>query len=658
MHDDRSLILEINVPYFILILLSLFCSSLALGETQTRGITIHETFTQATLGSHIDVFQDSTGNKTLKDMTDPDNPLPWVNHPTNTLIFGFRPETFWFKTVLNNDCNTERDLILEEAYPLIDDITVYGVVQGATLFTYMTGDQQPFRDRPILHPEFIFPISIPAKTSVDLYIRVKNTESLELPLTLFSRDSYIFHNNIKGKIEGIFYGFILVMALYNLSLFFFTQDKNYLYYVMFVISTFATCATQRGDFYALIYPGSVFLAHIMIPWSLLFTYATAILFLRNFLRVPEQLPRIDKVLDLLLYLAIFLAILISFMDYRTVIILIVLYQLPLTVTAFTVSFILSRRGQKTALIYLVGWSMLLLNIFGNMLAKVGLIHNDFFYIYGLRLGVAFELVIFSIALAYRYNEEKDMRIKTEQALSLEHQEKLVAQEKAYVTERTLRETREAMLRNQQALNENLEKMVQKRTYELESTMKDLETANSRLEALSEEDALTGLKNRRFFDNRLCEEWKRGMRLSEPIALLMIDIDYFKNINDTYGHAFGDHVLREVARIIAQTSRRSTDIAVRYGGEEFTLILTNTDQSGAIFIAKRLITEVRELVLEDRVSGLAVKVTISIGINCAIPPHGSHEHEFLHQADQALYYAKNQGRDKWAMVSENGFIDNE
>lgn len=628
---------------------------MAHGDTINHGVHVDSFFHKEKLGDHIQVLCDNTGSKTVADISASNNLLPWIKNTLPTINFGFRPETFWFKTVITNDCNTDRNLILEVAYPLIDDISVYGLKKQTCLFEYKTGDKKLFSDRPVLHPEFIFPITIPAKTSIDLYLRVKSTESLEVPLTLFSRESYDFHNNIKGKIEGMFYGFLLVMALYNLSLFFFTQDKNYIIYVLYVMSTFATFAAQRGDLYALAYPGSLFLAHTIIPWTLLLTYCTGIMFIRSFLRVHEHLPRHDKALLYLFCISFILAILVLFMDYRKVVILIVLYQFPLAVLAFSVSIRLSLLGQKTAQIYLAGWSILLLNLLGNMLAKVGLIHNDFFYVYGLRLGAAFELVIFSLALAYRYNEEKDIRIQAEQALSLERQEKLIAQERAYDSERTLRKTRETMLIHQQALNENLEMMVQKRTHELESTMKDLEKANTMLEALSEEDALTGLKNRRYFDKKLRDEWKRGMRVSEPIALLMIDIDHFKNLNDTYGHVFGDHVIREVTREIALTSRRNTDTAVRYGGEEFTLILANTDKDTALLIAKRLITSVRQLTFQDSVSGQNIKVTISIGINCEVPPYRSHESEFLERADRALYYAKDQGRDRWAMADKNGFI---
>lgn len=123
---------------------------------------------------------------------------------------------------------------------------------------------------------------------------------------------------------------------------------------------------------------------------------------------------------------------------------------------------------------------------------------------------------------------------------------------------------------------DLEGLVQKHTRELEIALKELSKKNEQLNDLSHTDALTGLKNRRFFDSTLSAEWTRAMREQKPLSLLIIDVDHFKKVNDTHGHVGGDELLRIIADILEKALHRATDFGIRYGGDEFAVILANTD----------------------------------------------------------------------------------
>lgn len=163
-----------------------------------------------------------------------------------------------------------------------------------------------------------------------------------------------------------------------------------------------------------------------------------------------------------------------------------------------------------------------------------------------------------------------------------------------------------------------------------------------IERLAITDGLTGLFNYRNFQERLLQEFSRFDRFSEPLSMLIIDLDYFKKINDTYGHPVGDTVLKGVADII-KTTIRNIDIPVRYGGEEFAVILIGTDANGAKNMAERL----RQAVMNTSFSagGNTFKVTISIGIS-TFPYHDvTSKEELIEKADQALYYAKREGRNR-------------
>jgi diguanylate cyclase (GGDEF)-like protein/PAS domain S-box-containing protein len=156
----------------------------------------------------------------------------------------------------------------------------------------------------------------------------------------------------------------------------------------------------------------------------------------------------------------------------------------------------------------------------------------------------------------------------------------------------------------------LAKQVAERTSELEAL-------NHKLEALSSTDGLTGIANRRRFDERMASEWARAMRVRRPLALLMLDVDLFKSYNDHYGHQAGDECLRSVAQVIDSSSRRSSDLAARYGGEEFALIAADTDAPSAMQLAEKIRHSI-ELLDLPHAGSPSGKVTISIGVSVVVP----------------------------------------
>jgi len=165
-----------------------------------------------------------------------------------------------------------------------------------------------------------------------------------------------------------------------------------------------------------------------------------------------------------------------------------------------------------------------------------------------------------------------------------------------------------------------------------------------IEQLSMIDQLTGIPNRRSFDERLQMEWKRAKREQMPISLLMIDLDKFKKINDTYGHQQGDIVLQAVAKTLQQAFNRPADFAARWGGEEFIILLPSTPLSGAMNIAEKIRTGVEKTEI-PYYEGVIIKLTVSIGVNSLIPEQNSSVNAFISNADKALYAAKDAGRNK-------------
>ena len=164
------------------------------------------------------------------------------------------------------------------------------------------------------------------------------------------------------------------------------------------------------------------------------------------------------------------------------------------------------------------------------------------------------------------------------------------------------------------------------------------------------DSLTGLANRRQFDQTLRREWARARREAQPLALVFADIDYFKAYNDHLGHQEGDDCLRVLAGIFRGQARRATDLAARYGGEEFVLLLPGTGREAALQRAARLADAVRDSQLPHPRSGCAPVVTLSIGVAVMVPAQDSDtQEELVRRADTALYQAKANGRDQVVMA---------
>ncbi len=166
-----------------------------------------------------------------------------------------------------------------------------------------------------------------------------------------------------------------------------------------------------------------------------------------------------------------------------------------------------------------------------------------------------------------------------------------------------------------------------------------------LQSIADRDGLTMIPNRRRFDEFLDLEWRRCLRERTPLACIMIDIDWFKQYNDCYGHLQGDECLKQIAQAICKTVRRPTDLAARYGGEEFAVVLGNTEVQQAIQIAEKMCVTIEELQIPHNASEISPAVTISLGVASMIPDARASPEDLINAADKRLYGAKNAGRNQ-------------
>jgi len=208
-----------------------------------------------------------------------------------------------------------------------------------------------------------------------------------------------------------------------------------------------------------------------------------------------------------------------------------------------------------------------------------------------------------------------------------------------------------LLQEQQDNEENLEESVQSRTLELHVALQELEEANQELERINTIDELSGLHNRRYYDQKILAEYRRSKRNLTPLSLVIIDIDFFKKVNDTHGHIAGDQCLVWISQHIKQSLKRGSDLAFRYGGEEFCLILPDTNSTGAKILADDLRKAIAKqaFVFEE----IDIELTISCGVSTYQQQKNVTPTQIFSGADTALYQAKHNGRNQ---IQHHEFIE--
>ena len=267
------------------------------------------------------------------------------------------------------------------------------------------------------------------------------------------------------------------------------------------------------------------------------------------------------------------------------------------------------KNTKGTFTMVIGSIFLLLAAVNDIFRELGIIQAPEL----ISIGMVIFIVIQAIFLAWSYNDAFE---KTTQ----------------------LAEENELMFEEIQELNKGLEDKIKSRTIELE-------IANSRLEIISKIDPLTGLVNRREFQSQLHLEWTKSLKEKQPISALLMDIDFFKGFNDTYGHLEGDKCLLKIANTIKKSVRQEIDIVARYGGEEFVALLPYCDADKAKKIAENIRKNVKNMKIPHSLSDISNFVTISIGVNTLVVSQQDSKEDFINKADIALYAAKEEGRDR-------------
>ena len=506
------------------------------------------------------------------------------------------------------------------------------------------GIAHPSDNKIIQDRNIVYPINFATGGEQTFYLNIGSQSLLSVPIHFWRGDTFLKWSHIDLMIVGAVLGALIIMMLYNLSLSILLKDQVYWYYCAYVgaVILYLTSAMGIGSYY--LWPNSIWLNKYAVYLSSIASFFSATLFVRQFLRLADHGGWLLSGNNFLLFLWITLGFAVFAAPTDIVELSLNMSTFISTIIAIATGATLWKRNFPTAKIFVVSWSTLIVGTVIFVLALQGALPFNAFTRYSQMAGFSVELVLLSIALAYRIN--------------LEITEREAAQGEALLlTKKVSEERRERLkaqmetLNMQRQLNEELESHVVERTEQLNDAMEKLENANAELTKLSVTDPLTKVHNRRYFDDTLISEYKRALRTQQSLAIIMVDIDHFKNINDDHGHDVGDQCILKVAETLKNVIHRPGDLVARYGGEEFVYVLPGSSEEDALIVAEHARGAVEAL--EIKVNDMRISMTISAGVAAWVPVEDHAYKQLLNAADGALYRAKNSGRNCARAATERG-----
>lgn len=550
-------------------------------------------------------LEDKSKNLTLEDVRAAKG---WQQVSEKGFSKGYNNSAWWLKFDTLNPYKTG-NWLLEVAYPVLDYLSVYIADETGGLRRLNLGDKLPFAQRPIEHRTFLVPLDLRPNQVVTIYLRIASSSSVQVPLVIWEHDQFLKAQSTESLLHGVIFGSLIIMALYNLLVYTVLRDRSYIYYVCYIFCLILFAGGLYGWNFRYFWPTATRWNDQSILFFLAGLVYFATLFCWTFLDVKTL-----KQKWVAIWFKVHIAVLPMFMAASLILPYEIVVRVLVPVGAVScnvglVSGVLAwRQGRPSAAVYTIAWGFLFAGGIVLALSKAGVIAQTLVTNYALQFGSVLETVLLSFALAQRINSERLLRLDAQNKL----------------------------LELQVQTNVELEERVVARTHELEQV-------NKKLKDLSDTDQLSGLKNRRFFDVFLAKEFATSFRERTTIGILLIDIDNFKSINDTYGHTVGDQCIQAIAKQLPASVSRLTDVVARYGGEEFCIVLPHTDAAGALHVANRSLAAIREI--HCPVDNAVIRFTCSIGCHTEVPSQLKGMKEFIDRADLALYEAKKTGKDK-------------
>ena len=559
----------------------------------------------------------------------------WQTSIDGQLNLGLLSDAVWMKFNLTNHTNEIKKIFVVLSNPLIDELSLYQITNQNVIQYHTIGDTQPIASRTIKDEALLFSISLAANSNNSIYLKTQSEGALSLPLSIWTPERYVQHKSKQNLLTGLLLGFLLALIISNLLISLLTKNSLFLMGSLYIACLWAVLTGYFGFSYRYFNFDSFWLQQINI--STLFLCAVTLLnpITSKLLKLAQADKLQFKVLSITFCVTFIMIFVNPLFSYSNSLIIsfttgLINMGVCLVITGFHI--IKKTKHAKTVFAYL-------LPIFLTLLHGMLLFNGNIFAATAIKSILIICFLMSSFIVSYLLI----VQFITQRDEKAQQQHQLIAEVRA--KDGLLEEK----LKIQNQAQQDLESKIQERTFELEITLRELEEKNRELEEKNTHDALTGIRNRLYFDKKLAMEYRRSRREQTSLAILMLDIDHFKIINDSLGHLAGDEAIKFVASTIKESLQRPCDEACRYGGEEFAIILPNTPTEGAIAVAE----SIREKIAAAKIHTCAgiIEMTISAGVYSAIAELNQDPNQHTALADKALYQAKETGRNKVSSTSE-------
>ena len=577
-----------------------------------------EQFKAKQVTSSFRYYSDPTGSLSLDQVRAlPEN--VWQDGADDALRFGFTSDVYWLRIQIEKQ--TSRPVFLVASRTLFDLIEAYilapnNLADAPSVPNQRAGLVIPPDERPTLDRRPVFVLDF--EGSREIWLRTQTSTAYVLSFSILDQEYYLYSESKRMMFHGAYFSVLLFATL----LFFVTSAalRHTALFALGLLTVFSavTQATVLG-FYATELWDPNLIYRNALSFAMGGTLIAAYYFFSQTLELKTASPWAEWGLRAIAGLSLLTMLASSFVGNQTTLLLVTLLVVAAGILILTIGVRLSLLGNRFAMFTVVASSAALVGSMQSALVSLQIVPGHFVSENAVYFGFMFMIFCLTLGLGF---EMRNRQHELETAAEIRANE---------------------IAEHQQAANNALELEVKNRTQELEQALEELAEANESPKLLNTVDQVTGVKNRYFFDTSFEQEWKRASREHYPISLLMLDVDHFKSINDTYGHVVGDECLRQIADRIHDNIKRASDTLARFGGEEFVVLLPYADNESAMLLAEQVRAglEATPLMVENQ----EIPVQLSAGVCTVIPSEQDTPKDLITSADLALYEAKSTGRNR-------------
>jgi two-component system, sensor histidine kinase LadS len=562
----------------------------------------------------LQYYEDTTSKRSISEIYDTSMEVSgkWKSSPAHqTLNFGISHSAFWIRCLFQKQKNDTGQYYMLIKSSVIDYLDIYNGT-GNSFKLYQLGDRRAFSNRPVHYRQFVVPIKRDSQQDLlPVYIRVASYDGIHesIPIQILSEDELKHLQTFDAFLNGLLFGLFIFMIILSIALISIIKDTSQILFVAYVIFYCLWSLVFKGFADMFLWP-DLPISNTFLMLSALLVGTFMVWFSVVFLTLNKINAMLERIIKILLIIMTAISTVLILSNNYTLFFLVFMTLISILIVLIIITTVLCLLHKTTeSYFYASSW---FLNFFGAILyiGKVfGFLPSTYLTEKTFQIGIVFQASVLSIGIiVHLYSMMKKANL-------------------------------------------DLESVIEKRTVELR-------VANEKLHELSMKDPLTGLYNRRYFQEQFTLTAKIQARSNQFLSILIIDVDFFKQFNDLYGHVEGDRCLQKIAETIYSSLPRKSDFCARYGGEEFIVCLPGTDGKGACFVAERMRSNVLSQGIPHVKSSIVSVVTVSIGVCDTSDSQAQSLIQLIQNADEALYRAKHSGRNQVCLFSVSKQNDTE